>query len=86
VIFLKIFIHTQIIACGQGGKHKKIYLWFYGWIFSNVCEISDVYVHNARIEKASNKIGTQKRNDQLLSLGPEKSIPELIHPKINLVY
>jgi hypothetical protein len=35
---------------------------------------------------ALNKIGTQKWNDQLLSLGPKKSSPELTHPKINLVY
>jgi hypothetical protein len=35
---------------------------------------------------ASNKIDTQKRNDQLLSLGPEKSRPEITHPKINHVY
>jgi hypothetical protein len=28
----------------------------------------------------------QKWNDQLLSLGPEKSRPEITHPKINLVY
>jgi hypothetical protein len=36
--------------------------------------------------KASKKIDTQKRNDQLLSLRPEKSRPEIPHPKINLVY
>ena len=36
--------------------------------------------------KASKKIDTQKRNDQLLSLGPEKSRPEITHPKIILVY
>jgi hypothetical protein len=36
--------------------------------------------------KASKKIDTQKQNDQLLSLGPEKSSPEITHPKINLVY
>jgi hypothetical protein len=56
-----------------------------GWISGEVCEISDVGIHNARI-KASNKIDTQKRNDQLLSLRPEKSRPEITHPKINLVY
>jgi hypothetical protein len=22
VIFLELFIHTQMIGCGQGGKHK----------------------------------------------------------------
>jgi hypothetical protein len=36
-------------------------------------------------KKASKKIDTQKRNDQLLSLGPEKSRPEITHPKVNLV-
>jgi hypothetical protein len=36
--------------------------------------------------EASNKIDTQKRNDQLLSLGPEKSWPTITHPKINLVH
>jgi hypothetical protein len=36
--------------------------------------------------KASKRIDTQKRNDQLLSLGPEKSRPEITHPKIILVY
>jgi hypothetical protein len=46
----------------------------------------DVESYNAWIEKASDKIDTQKQNDQLLSLGPEKSNPELIQPKINLVY
>ena len=66
--------------------NTKRYIGFYGWISGEVCKISDVEIHNARIEKASNKIGTQKRNDQLLSLGPEKSSLELMHPKINLVY
>jgi hypothetical protein len=32
--------------------------------------------------KASKKRDTQKWNDQLLSLGPEKSRPEITHPKI----
>jgi hypothetical protein len=36
--------------------------------------------------KASKKRDTQKRNDQLLSLGPEKSRPEITHPKIILVH
>jgi hypothetical protein len=36
--------------------------------------------------EASKKIDTQKQNDQLLSLGLEKSRPEITHPKINLVY
>jgi hypothetical protein len=66
--------------------NRKIYIGFYGWISGEVCEISDVEIHNARIEKASNKIDMQKQNDQLLSLEPEKSSPELTHPKINLVY
>jgi hypothetical protein len=60
--------------------------WVFGWISGEVCEISNVEIHNARIEKANVKIDTKKRNDQLLSLGPEKSSPKLTHPKINLVY
>ena len=64
---------------------KKIYLGF-GWIFGEVCAIPNVETHNARIEEASIKNDTQKWNDQLLSLGPEKSRPEITHPKINLVY
>jgi hypothetical protein len=74
VIFLEIFIHTKILACGQGDKHKKMYLVF-GWISSEVCEISDVETYNARIDKATIKIGMQKQNDQLLSLGPDKYNP-----------
>ena len=66
-------------------KHKKIF-WVCGWISGEVYEIPNVETQNARIEKANIKIGMQKRNDQLLSLGPEKSSPELTHPKINLVY
>jgi hypothetical protein len=85
VIFLEIFIHTQELGCGQGGKHKKMY-WVFGWISGEVCKIYDVETYNARIENASIKIDTQKRNDQLLSLGPEKSSPGLTHSKINLVY
>jgi hypothetical protein len=42
-----------------------------------------VYILN-QIKKASNKIGTQKRNDQLLSLGIEQSSLGSMHPKINL--
>jgi hypothetical protein len=45
-----------------------------------------VETHNAQIERDSIKIDTQKWNDQLLSLEPEKSSLELMHPKINLVY
>jgi hypothetical protein len=85
VIFLEIFIHTQMFGCGQGGKQKKIY-WVCRWISDEVCKISDVETYNGWIEKASIKIDTQKRNDHLLSLRPEKSSPELTHPKINLVY
>jgi hypothetical protein len=66
--------------------NRKRYIGFYGLISGEVCEISDVEIHNAQIEKANNKIDMQKQNDQLLSLRPEKSIPELTHPKINLVY
>jgi hypothetical protein len=36
--------------------------------------------------EASNNIDTQKRNNQLLSLGPEKSWPGISHQKINLVH
>jgi hypothetical protein len=64
---------------------KKIYLGF-GWISDEVCEIPNVETHNARIEEASIKNDTQKWNDQLLSLGPEKSGLESMHPKINLVH
>jgi hypothetical protein len=35
---------------------------------------------------ASKKIDMQERNDQLLSLGPEKSRPEITHPRIIIVY
>jgi hypothetical protein len=27
-IFLELTIHTQMIGCGQGGKHKRWYFWF----------------------------------------------------------
>jgi hypothetical protein len=37
-------------------------------------------------KRLAKKMDTQKRNDQLLSLGPEKSLPEITHPKINLAY
>jgi hypothetical protein len=37
-------------------------------------------------KKSSKKIDTQKQNDQLLSLGPEKSRSEITHPKIIPVY
>jgi hypothetical protein len=56
------------------------------WISSEVCKISDMETYNAQIEKTSIKIDTQNRNEQLLSLGPEKSSLGLTHPKINLVY
>jgi hypothetical protein len=56
------------------------------WTSSEVCKISDMETYNAQIEKTSIKIDTQNRNEQLLSLGPEKSILGLTHPKINLVY
>jgi hypothetical protein len=45
---------------------------------------SPMWGYTMHRQKASNKIDTQKRNDQLLSLGPEKSWPEITHPKINL--
>jgi hypothetical protein len=69
-----------MLGCGQGDKHKKMY-WFFGWISDEVCKISDVETYNAQIEKASNKIDSQKQNDQLSSLRPEKSSPGLIHQK-----
>jgi hypothetical protein len=72
------------LGCGQGGIHKKI-LWVCGWISGKICEIPDVETHNAQIEKASIKVDTQKRNDQLLSLEQEKSSLESTPPKINLV-
>jgi hypothetical protein len=40
----------SMIGCGQGGKHKRRYFWFKGWISDEVCEISDVGIHNARIK------------------------------------
>jgi hypothetical protein len=46
----------------------------------------DVETYNERIEKASIKIDTQKRNDQLLSLGLEKSSLKLMQSKLNLVH
>jgi hypothetical protein len=49
VIFLEIFIYTQMIGCGQGDKHKK-YIGFYGRISGEVCEIFDVEIHNAKTE------------------------------------
>ena len=64
---------------------KKMF-WVCGWISDEVCEILNMETHNARIEEASIKNDTQKRNDQLLSLEPEKLSLELMHPKINLVY
>jgi hypothetical protein len=85
VIFVEIFIHTQILGCGQVGKHKKIY-WVCRLISGEVCKILDVETYNARIEKASIKIDTQKRNDQLLSLGLEKSSLKLMQSKLNLVH
>jgi hypothetical protein len=67
------------------GNTKEIY-WVCRWISGEVFKISDVETYNAQIEKASIKIDTQKQNDQLLSLGLEKSSSELTDPKINLVY
>jgi hypothetical protein len=80
VILFEIFIHTQSLCCDQWGIHKNIF-WVCGWISGEVCEIPDVETHNARIEKASIKIDTQKRNDQLVSLELEKSSLESMHPK-----
>jgi hypothetical protein len=73
------------LGCGQGGIHKTIF-WVCGWISEEVCKIPSVRTHNARIEKASIKIDTQKRNDQLLSLEPEKSSLESMHPKYTKVF
>jgi hypothetical protein len=38
------------VGCGQGGKHKRWYFWFKGWISGEVCEISYVGIHNACIK------------------------------------
>jgi hypothetical protein len=85
VIFFEIFIHTQSFGLWSRRYSQKIF-WVCGWISGEVCEIPDVETHNAQIEKASIKIDTQKRNDQLLSLEPEKSSLESMHPTINRVY
>jgi hypothetical protein len=82
---LKYSSILKVLDCGQGGIHKKIF-WVCEWISDEVCEIPDVETHNARIKKARIKIDMQKRNDQLLSLEPEKSSLESMHPTINLVY
>jgi hypothetical protein len=82
---LKYSSILKVLGCGQGGIHKKIF-WVCEWISGEVCEIPDVETHNARIKKARIKIDMQKRNDQLLSLEPEKSSLESMHPTINLVY
>jgi hypothetical protein len=47
---------------------------------------SPIWGYTMHEEEASKKIDTQKRNDQLLSLGPEKSWPAITHSKINLVH
>jgi hypothetical protein len=73
------------IGCGQGGNHKRWYLFLRVDIQRGLW---DLQCGDTRCtdRKASKMIDTQKRNYQLLSLGPEKSRPEIIHPKINLVY
>jgi hypothetical protein len=73
------------IGCGQGGKHKRWYLVLRVDIRRSLWDLrcGDTQCTDKR---ASNKIDTQKRNDQLLSLGPEKSWHEITHPKINLVH
>jgi hypothetical protein len=47
---------------------------------------SPMWGYTMHRKEASNKIVMQKQNDQLLSVGPEKSWPEITHPKINLVH
>jgi hypothetical protein len=81
---LKYSSILKVLGCGQEGKHKRIF-WVCGWISGEVCEIPDVEPHNARIEKASIKIDTQKQNDQLLSHKLEKSSLKSMHLKMNLV-
>jgi hypothetical protein len=73
------------IGCRQGGNHKRWYLVLRVDIWRGLWNLrcGDTQCMD---KKASKKIDTQKRNDQLLSLGPEKSRPEITHPKINLVY
>jgi hypothetical protein len=73
----------SMIGCGQGGKCKRWYLVLRVDIQRGLWNLrcGDTQCTD---KKASNKIDTQKQNDQLLSLGPEKSRPEITHPKINL--
>jgi hypothetical protein len=75
----------SMIGCGQGGKHKR---WFLVLRVDIRRGLWNLWCGDTQCtdKKASNKIDTQKRNDQLLSLGPKKSRPEITHPKINLVY
>jgi hypothetical protein len=73
------------IGCGQGGNHKRWFLVLRVDIRRGLWNLrcGDTQCMD---RKASEKIDTQKRNDQLLSLGPEKSRPKITQPKINLVY
>jgi hypothetical protein len=41
----------SMICCGQGGKHKRWYFFVLRVDTGEVCEISDVGIHNARIER-----------------------------------
>jgi hypothetical protein len=75
----------SMICRGQGGKHKR-------WFLVLRVDIRRVLSYlrcggtQCTDKKTSKKKDMQKRNDQLLSLGLEKSRPEITHPKINLVY
>jgi hypothetical protein len=73
------------IGCGQGGNHKRWFLVLRVDIRRGLWNLrcGDTQCMD---RKASEKIDMQKRNDQLLSLGPEKSRPKITQPKINLVY
>jgi hypothetical protein len=60
-------------------------IWFKGGYPARFVK-SPMWGYTMHGSKASKKIDTQKRNDQLLSLGPEKSWPAITHSKINLVH
>jgi hypothetical protein len=64
------------IGCDQGGNHKRWYLVLRVEIRRGLWDLlcGDTQCMD---KKASKKIDTQKQNGQLLSLGPEKSRPEI---------
>jgi hypothetical protein len=81
----EIFIHTKELSCGQGGKTQKDILGLWVDIRRG---LQNFRCGNFQCtdRKASNKIDTQKRNDQLISIELEKSSLETMHPKINLAH